>query len=390
MKIVLINPPSPYLADDTAYPPSGLMYLAAAIPDHDVEIVDLAVSRDIPAADLYGITCVTPNLPAVQGIAEELPGPTIIGGPHPTFLPIDTLDNVKCDAVVTGEGEQIIRTILADVENGMLRRLYQGGNVPTGSIPKPARHLVNLHRYRSAVVYTSRGCPFNCAFCSKVTGRTYRALPVDQVIEEVIWMRDRGFDHIVFGDDDISIDVARLRRLLIALTPLGITFRLNQDSRDIDDDTLRLAKEAGCTEISFGIESGSQFMLDAMNKHNTVEANRKAISAVKRHGMQARTYFIVNFPGETEETIRETIQFAQETQPDTWLVSAFVPLPGSSVFDDPERYGVTWMSDSWGDYYLVGEDGGFQPCFATEKLSPDRQIYLHDMLRRGLAGITDE
>lgn len=383
MKVVLINPPSPYLEDDTAYPPSGLMYLAAAIPDHDVCIVDLAVDSTlpIPIADLYGITCVTPNLPIVREIAQGLPGPTVAGGPHATFLPSSVLNDVDCDSVVVGEGERVIRSVLADAESGTLEHYYYGDNTPVYEIPRPARHLVNLESYRSTVVYTSRGCPFSCAFCSKVTGRTFRAFPIERVVEEVIELRDR---HIVFGDDNIAVNDVRLRRLLAALIPLGVTFRLNQDARDVDRDTLELAKRAGCTEISFGIESGSQAMLDAMDKRTTVEANRRAVLTAKECGLRVKAYLMVNFPGETESTVQETIRFVEETKPDEWLLSSFVPLPGSDTFNHPEKYGITWMSSNWGDYYLVGRGGKSPPCFTTAELSIEKQLYLHDLLYRGL------
>ncbi|MGB9594814.1 MAG: B12-binding domain-containing radical SAM protein, partial [Candidatus Poribacteria bacterium] len=281
MKVALINPPSPYLADDSAYPPTGLMYLASIIEElgHSVDIVDLTGGIDWQSAildlsaDLYGITCVTPNFDTVQKIADLLPKdkPIVIGGAHPTFLPDDVLKNIRCDAVVIGEGEVVIRKVLNDAEKGRLKRVYNGGLVKVEDIPKPARHLVKLHRYKpggvsTTPIYTSRGCPFDCAFCSKVTGRNYRALQINRIIEEVEEVIDRGFDYILFGDDNIGIDDSRLKCLLNALKPYNIKFRLNQDVRNVREETIELAVSAGCTEISFGIESGSPIMLKLMNK----------------------------------------------------------------------------------------------------------------------------
>lgn len=402
MKVALINPPSPYLADDSAYPPTGLMYLASVIEElgHPVDIVDLTGGIDWQSvilnlsADLYGITCVTPNFDMVQKIADLLPKdkPIVIGGAHPTFLPNDILKNIRCDAVVIGEGEVVIKKVLNDAEKGKLKRIYNGGLVKVDDIPKPARHLVELHKYNpggvsTTPIYTSRGCPFDCAFCSKVTGRNYRALPIRRIIEEVEDIIDAGFDYVLFGDDNIGIDDTRLKCLLNTLRPYNIKFRLNQDVRNVREETIELAVSAGCTEISFGIESGSPIMLKLMNKKATIEDNIRAIKTVKKYGITAKAYFVVNFPGENETTVQETLDFADKVKPDKFLLSAFAPLPGSPVFHHPKKYGITWMSQNWSDYYLVGKNGSFKPCFTTSELTIDRQIYLHDLLYNGLKQI---
>jgi len=400
--IILINPPSPYLTNDAAYPPSGLLYLAAVLEreGYNVEVVDLAGNptwKDvIPtlAADLFGITCVTPNFRTVQEISLLLPtgAPIVVGGVHPTFLPQDVLGNIRCDAVVQGEAEVIILELIKDLQQGRLKKVYDGGIAPVDSIPKPARHLVDLHKYRpggepTTPIYTSRGCPYNCNFCSKISGRQYRVFPLSQVMEEIEYVMGLGFRHILFGDDDVGIHPKRLIKMLEMLLPLNLHFRLNQDARIIDDEILELAAKAGCTEISFGIESGSQRMLDLMNKRTTLEANKKAITLTKKHGMKAKAYFVVNFPGESNESIQETLEFAVQTMPDKWLLSSFAPLPGSDTYKNPKKYGITWMSSVWEDYYLVGKDGSFRPCFETKVLTISRQIDLHNTLYRGLKEI---
>jgi anaerobic magnesium-protoporphyrin IX monomethyl ester cyclase len=405
MKVILINPPSPYLADDSAYPPSGLMYIASSIESmgHEAAIVDLTGGIDWENevskldADLFGITCVTPNFGTVKRIAEILPKnkPIIVGGAHPTFLPNDVLKNIRCDAIVIGEGEIAIKRIIHDLEKGKLKRFYEGGLVKVEDITKPARHLVDLNRYnpggiRTTPIYTSRGCPYDCAFCSKVTGRDYRMLPISRLLDEVEEVIDSGFDYILFGDDNIGINNERLKCLLTALKTYNIKFGLNQDARNIKEDMLELAAESGCTEISFGIESGSEIMLKFMNKKASIQDNIRAIKLTKKYGMTAKAYFVVNFPGEDETTIQETLDFADKTKPDKFLVSAFAPLPGSPAFRQPEKYGITWMSKDWSDYYLIGKDGDFKPCFTTAELTISRQIYLHSLLHKGLKQICEK
>jgi len=252
---------------------------------------------------------------------------------------------------------------------------------------------VDLHKYHpggehTTPIYASRGCPFDCAFCSKITGRVFRVLPLPQVVEEIKEVMNLGFNHILFGDDNFAIqNDDRIKKLLSALKSFNIDFRLNQDVRTVKEDIFALADKAGCTEISFRIESGSPRMLRLMNKKASVEDNKRARQLTKRYGMKAKAYFVVNFPGETEETIKETLRFVEETRPNKWLVSAFVPLPGSQTFHYPERYGIKQMSSNWEDYYLVGKDGSFKPAFYTDYLTFKKQIKLHDMLCKGIKDI---
>lgn len=394
-KILLINPPSPYLENDAAYPPMGLLYLAAVLDGIGchVDIADLAGGRPLPPTggyDLAGITCVTPNVPQVESLVPQIDCPVMVGGPHPTFLPADMLARIRDgDCIVRGEAETTLPRIVADLAAGTLNQTYRCDLPDPDRIPPPLRSKIDLHRYRPGgdactPVYTSRGCPFHCAFCSKLAGTTYRRFPVDRVVQEVEACRDLGFQKIVFGDDNMNVNPAYLSTLLTALEPLDIAFRLNMDSRRVTPDLLDQAYAAGCTEISMGIESGSQRILNAMRKQARVETNAEAIRRVQDAGMLAKAYFMVNFPGETAETVAETLRFAETARPDRWLLSAFAPLPGSDVWHHPDRYGITSRSPDWSDYYLVGRDGGFAPCFTTEALPHARQIEFHDRLLQGL------
>jgi anaerobic magnesium-protoporphyrin IX monomethyl ester cyclase len=405
MKIVLVNPPSPYLENDASYPPMGLMYIAAAVEKmgHTVQILDLTLHQAWEnvlsnyfwdTVHLIGITCVTPNVPLVKKIVNILPEkiPKMIGGAHPTFLPLDSLEQTGCDFVFRGEAELTIHKVISDVKQQSLNRIYQGKLVPVNLIPKPARHLVDLYRYSpggevATPVYTSRGCPFRCHFCSKLIGNKYREIPITRIIEEINDVIEIGIKKIVFGDDNIASNPRRLKNLLNAVKSLEINFRLNQDARHNSRDLFELAYHCGCTDISFGIESGSQQILDAMNKQITVEKNYEAIKMTQESGMEAKAYFMVNFPGETEETVKETLKFADKARPDKWLLSAFAPLPGSFVYDHPEKFGITSMSENWGDFYLVGKNGKFNPCFTTNYLSYQKQIDLHKMMYNGLKEI---
>ena len=124
-----------------------------------------------------------------------------------------------------------------------------------------------------------------------------------------------------------------------------------------------------------------------MNKQTTVESNRKAIQVAKENGVRTKAYLIVNFPGEAEETVDKTLRFLEGTKPEKWLLSSFAPLPGSAAFQNPSKLGITWISPRWEDYYLVGKNGGFQPCFTTKELTFEKQVTLHRRMYHALQEI---
>jgi len=406
MKVLLINPRSPYLENAAAYPPMGLLYVAAALEREGckVSLVDLALGKKpyayalrkmIPHdTDLIGLTCVTPNVNAVKAIVNLMPKgiPTMVGGIHPTIYPQETHDYTGCTTVIQGEADCIMRDVVNDLKTGFLNPVYKANPPQVSDISKPARHLVNLHAYtpggeRATTIYTSRGCPFSCMFCSKIPNGMYREFPVSRVIEEVRDVMALGFKKVVFGDDNLGVNKRRLLDLLGELEPLDIAFRLNMDSRKPNRAVFEKAARAGCTDISFGIESGSIHMLHSMNKQVSIAENEESVYLTQEYGMKAKAYFMVNFPGETEDTVKETLAFAERVKPDNWLLSSFAPLPGSFVYNNPALFGITSMSRNWNDYYLVGKNGSFSPCYTTKHLSYKKQIELHDMMYNGLKEI---
>jgi radical SAM superfamily enzyme YgiQ (UPF0313 family) len=392
-EISLINPPSPYLNIPNAYPPTGLMYLGAALESRgfDVRIIDLCDDTDWVEATkklegrVFGVTSVTPNYLTAKRIIELLPTDAIkmIGGPHPSALPREVFEDLGCHVLV-GEGEDTIADMIIEKEP----RIWNGGLVDVNKFPIPARHLVDINRYepemsggRSTSIYTSRGCPYNCSFCYKITGTKVRYRNVDNIIEEIVECRDKyNISNFVFGDDNFLLNRKRVNGLAKELARLDINFKCIGRSDHIDKGYLQFLRDHGCTEINYGIESGSQRMLDLMNKKESVESGRNAIVWAKEVGLIVKAFFIVGFPGEDEQSIRETKKFVEETRPDKWLLSQFVPLPGCDVFLNPEIYGITWLSKNWDDYVLVGKGGKGGITFETKDLSRDRLLEMHDEL----------
>jgi radical SAM superfamily enzyme YgiQ (UPF0313 family) len=394
MNVLLVNPPSPYLENAAAYPPMGLLYVGAALEKLGCEVTvqDMAAGDTFSpdGADLIGFTCVTPNVNQVKrllGIIGHLT-PTMVGGAHPTFVPTEPFG---ADSVIVGEFENIGSWVLNDLESGRLGRQYLGGFASPGKIGIPARHLVDLNRYTpggepgTTSVYTSRGCVYDCAFCCKFGGGSYRRIPLHTVYADLLICDEYKFRNIVIGDDNFFLHKGHAENILNYIKDhFKFNVRINTDARNLDPNLLALARRAGATEVSMGIESGSQMILSSMKKRTTVLKNELAIKLLKDYGFKVKIYLVSNFPGENEQTIQDTIDFVRKTEPDKVLVSNFAPMPGCDVYMHPERYGITWMSQNWDDYYLVGKGGGFAPCFSTNELTVERQIVLHRELLDGI------
>lgn len=405
MKVILINSPSLFLADDRAQPPTGLMYLAASLEknNYKVSIEDLAGRSDWEKraselkADVFGVTCTTPNFSIVKRISEVLPENSlkIVGGAHPTFLSSETLSNTNFNVVVQREGDEILPEIINYFECGdHLDQIYDGGLVDIDNIPFPARHLVNLKDYHpemaghATTIFTSRGCPFNCAFCAKLSGNTVRFRNINKVIEELdIIVNEYGFQNIIFEDDHFCLKHNRAKKICDTIKEkFEINIRICPRADSVNKELLKKLRQAGVAEISYGVESGSQKMLDLMNKQLTVKQCKKAIKDAKDVGMIVKIYLIVGFPGETEKTVEETKRFVKKTKPDKWLLQNFVPYPGTDVWNYPEKYGVTWISKDYSKFYTVGREGKGGVVFRTKSLDEGKVRAFHDDLYDFLMG----
>jgi radical SAM superfamily enzyme YgiQ (UPF0313 family) len=315
--------------------------------------------------------------------------PILVGGAHPTFSPLDFIGQENVIPVMC-EADKQIEHIIFDYLNSKLLRIYKAGPPDTSDVCHPARHLVDLSRYapggwaRSTVIYTSRGCPYSCRFCSKVHGGSHRVFSNSWMQHEIESCVERGFNRLVLGDDNIIANRTRMWSILELLGNYNVEYRLNQDSRGLEKSMAEYAYQTGCSEISFGIESGSQMMLDLMNKRSTVKQNEETLSIADKAGIKTRVYLIVNFPSESERTINETISFIERTRPDSVLVSNFTPLPGSYVWEHQQDYGIYWLNRDYGDYFLVGKDGTPKPTFATKHLTFEQQAKNRYQLMEGL------
>lgn len=378
MKIVLIHPPHINATDDRLDPPLGLLYLAASIflnirYDVEIKIVDLSGKKeisinDIPYADFYGITVYVTSLQLTKEIVNlcKKINPkckTIVGGAHPTARPYDF---PYVDHVVTGYGEKTI----VDIILGKRRNHINIGIEPEYLFIMPSYNLVDLKSYSRRInndysipYLTSRGCPYHCAYCGlntihKNLGYKTKFAPVKDILIQLKFIKEFfKINNINFQDDIFTLNRKRLKQILKGVYKLNLKFRCMGRAGYDNEDTYKMLSDYGCEQVSWGIESGSQYILDRMNKQINVSDNYNVINWSKKYNINNRAFFIIGFPGETKETLEETKKFIINSDPDQYFVSTFVPYPGTDVHDNPDKYGIINISNNYDNFYQVSKDG---------------------------------
>jgi len=403
--ITLVSPPSLFLGVPKALPPVGLLYLAGAIrekaPDVDIKIMDLADQNELPriADDVVGISFTTPHWGVVKSLIDRfIYGAVILGGAHPTALPHETLNEMDVWAVVKGYGERRIVELLNRDDVGSDYKILLEDNFGDVSpsepldkyVPLPAYDLIDIHAYNpemeggdAMTVFTSRGCPHNCAFCASklFCNRKVWFFSIERVIEDIRTLKNEyGFENIYFGDDTFTLKRSRLKKLCEALAKEELNYKCMARIDTINKEVLGWLKDAGFTEISYGVESGSNRMLKLMNKGITAKLSEKVVRMTMDAGIITKAFFISGFPGETLETISETIEWFDRVLPDKWLLSQFVPYPGTSVFNVPEKYGVTFIDKNWNHYQMLAREGNTPVVYETETFGREEIRMFYEIL----------
>ena len=407
MKVMLISPPASSAVKEvlgTTGPPLGLAYLAsiARLEGHDAVIVDsLAEGIDLRELklrirsfypDMIGITATTSMIPDAYDVArvakEVNPDITVlIGGPHVTFLPEETLDECKyIDIVVRGEGELIFRELLRKRDLREVRGItYRDGEIIKSNpamplvpnldeIPIPAYDLLPMHLYRFGnlrfgTLITSRGCPFDCIFCSSSLqfGKKWRAHSKERVMEELrILHYEYGVGEVEFLDDTFTLDRKRAKEISREIVKEGLDISWTASSRvnTFDLETGREMKRAGAHTIYFGIESGSQKVLDLIGKGITIEQSISAVKNAKKAKLRALGSFIIGFPEETEEDIKKTIEFSKRVGVDLAQFTIATPYPGTRLWSIASKMGLLLTKD-WRKYTTL--DVVMKSFYLTER-----------------------
>jgi len=325
---------------------SNTLLAALTPPEHEVTIHDESIAPlDFDeACDLVAVTAMTPLAPRGYDIADEYRRrkvQVVMGGMHPTWLPEEAITH--CDAVVIGEADEIWAKVVRDAERGKLKRFYQQkGRTDLSHLPLPRRELLPSKGYFfENTIQTTRGCPFDCEFCSvtAIYGGTYRTRPVKEVEREIQALR-RAQAYIFFVDDNIVGDMRYARELFSMLSQYRLRW-VSQGPISIaqNEKLVRLMAQAGCHGMFIGFESLSPENLALMGKKtNKVERYEAGIKRFHDHGIGIHASFVFGYDYDDPSVFEEFIAFANRNKVD----GAFLPLltpPRNQDPSAPERRG---------------------------------------------------
>jgi radical SAM superfamily enzyme YgiQ (UPF0313 family) len=434
MRVLLVQPPAfdaallvmhRALRRGAKYPPLGLLYLAAALRKAngcDVRVMDgwdfrTSVEEIRPVLeswrpDVVGISAMTFLLGHVMEFARIVKDVdprthVTIGGYHTRLFPNETLANPAVDSIVVGEGEITFPDLVARLERGEGLDGVAGagfrrdGRAVVGpprdpirdvdSLPFPARDLLSpAHTYEfttddgllATSMLSSRGCPFRCTFCPTLE-RYFHARSAANVVDEMIACRREGFRQVNFVDDTFNLDADRVRELCdrIGAAALDMTWTFRGRVDRVDDELAARMARAGCTRINFGMESGTDRVLTMIRKGFTVADGRRAFAACRRFGIATVGYFMIGFPGETDQEMRETVRFAIEAGVDyAQFVAPFI-VPATDLYDDAVREGAidpdfyrAWARDPKGRLVV--------PIYVGSRTEPEMLSWIRWAMRR--------
>ncbi len=290
----------------------------------------------------------------------------VMGGIHPSSLPREVLSNEEVDIVVKGEGEETTSQLLKSLKDKKNLENIEGIVFKSGKeimempdrpligdldkIPFPDYSLLPMNKYtlpasrrltnkKVGSVITSRGCVYKCTFCShnNIFHGKVRLRSPENVISEIEYLV-KNFDigELIFWDDSFLLDKGRAIKICQYMRKKKLNIKWSCSSRvdHISEEIIKELYSSGCRLILFGVESGSQGVLDALQKKTTISQIKNAVSVCKRNNILSFCSFILGTPYDTKETLEKTLRFAVNLNPDFAIFCIFTPLPGSSLFNE--------------------------------------------------------
>lgn len=431
MKVLLINPPRenelvgnnpPLIDEERGYnPPLGLLYLGAYLKRysrHEVEVIDAQVEElsyshlkhriSDARPDVVGITAMTFTLldviktaRLVKEVASDLP--VVIGGPHAYIFPTETAGLQGVDFVLTGEGEKnfflLLEHLYSDRNFDSVPGLVynQKGNLfqnpparlieDLDEVPFPDRTLSPYNKYTSVVarrkpittMITSRGCPYRCSFCARPhLGKRFRMRSAQNVVNEMEECIKLGIREFLIYDDTFTVNRKRVMDVCdeIVRRKLDIGWDIRARVDSVDEEMLEKLNEANCERIHYGVESGTEKILNVLSKGISTDQARKAIKETKKAGIQTLAYFMIGSPTETREDILKTMDFALELAPDFVHITITTPFPATEIYERGLKQGV-FKNDYWREFASAPRPG-FRPPYWNEHLCDEE---LQDLLK---------
>jgi radical SAM superfamily enzyme YgiQ (UPF0313 family) len=376
--ITLIFPSSSFLINQGVFPPLGIMCLSGALKDAgvDVQCLDFGIghTKEMAEFDTVGISFTTPQRREAFELIKyykSLGKTVIVGGAHATHMSAECFKH-GADFVVCGYGEKG----LLNYFNRFSLDVYY----------PPDRDSLPLEKYNYTIdgevattIMTSRGCPYDCLFCGRID-KSFEMLSYTQVIQEIEDINAiYGYKAFMIFDDVFTINIKRLYHISEAFRHSGFKFRCFSRANLINPTTCDLLHNMGVVEVGLGIESGSQKILDFNMKNTTVEANTKAVKLLQERGIRAKCFIIVGLPGETKGTFNDTVSWLEYVQPDDVDATIFQPLPGSDIFNFPEKYGINFSYDG-NDLWYKGITGKYSTSVSSKHFTSNDLVSMRDYL----------
>lgn len=396
MRVLALTPPSKYsknVARDllfgcwckgkriagTSFPPLTLLSVATVLKEagHDVRLFDAAGERSslddiikvIKEFDLVVVLTATMSfnedsqiLKGLKNENEDLT--TIVFGSHPTFMTRETVINEGIDIAVRYEAEFVIRDLVSVLENNgnewkKIRGIgYLDGDKPIinedypfadnlDDLPFPDRTMLPrdveyfnpvIKKIPYTTMLTGRGCPGRCTFCSapSFAGRKIRLRSSKSVLDEMELVQSQGYKEVFFRDEMFTVSKKRVIEICEGIRERKIDLSWICSSRigTVDEEMMKEMKEAGCHMIRFGVESGVQELLDNIKKGIKVEQTGETFRLLHKVGLDSHAHMMLGIPGESQETIKKTIEFVKEIDPTIVTFAICTPYPGTRLFEE--------------------------------------------------------
>jgi len=389
MKIVFVETPSPWLVRRDMHIPLGPLYLATILKHegHDVRMArpetidDFQFYRDAEIICMSGTSLEYPmNVECAKWIREHLPGIKIfLGGSHATVMWKEIIEIDLFDSVCVGEGEDIILDMIRDLEkDSFYKPVYfsNGFTEDLNTIPIPDRSLIegdygkdiflgrkSYNSHGSESLMTSRGCSYNCAFCAShsIWNGRIRHRSIDNIVSEINQViESTGRRQFAIWDDNLTLNKRRCLDLCDAFKDLDIAWRCLVRADQLNPEICKAMVGAGCKEIWPGIESGDQRVLDYLNKRAIAENMLVGCRNAKRAGLKIKALFMIGTPGEMVDTPEINRDYISRLDFDMITLSTFTPLPGSPIWNDPDKYNCEILNmdfRKYNQYYWVKKNG---------------------------------
>ena len=420
LDVLLINPSISYTDKEDSlddnfhhYPPLGILYLAAAIRQKgfNVDVVDTSVQLSLKQTlaiikrkkpKIIGMSSMLANTRGAYQLATEIkkkikPSPIIILGGHHVSSDPTIIKRYSCfDIGITGEGEITLPKLVDKIinKNQKFKNTLIKGELPPDldKLPFPARDLVNIKLLKQQPiisVLTTRGCPYNCVFCSRpAISRTIRFRSPVLIVKEMIEVfKDTGINEFIFHDDTFNLSEKHVIGVCNEIIKSGYKFNWVCQGRFnlVTEKTVKIMRKAGCYKIMFGVESGNERIRNmVVGKGITNKQIKKGINLCWKYNIEPDVFLMLGFPTETKKELMDTVNFGKKFLPNMIGVNITSAYPGSSLWNDLVK--TKQINPSIIDDYILGKYGeGFRkswPNYIPAGMTMDDLIKARNMAQR--------